>query len=296
MDPVVSGHGHGDTKLKMPVGAQYIRYENKGSTGLRPFRFKSHSPQKVENYILERANKYGIYIPTNWDCEDHCFVVASEVRCKFWGQPLAIALGKAKGGSIAGQDHALLILWFQDQGKWMHRYFDPTLKKFVDDFDTYHLIPLPINGFKDHDDLPFPGNLKFHDTAAYALDGRTYDYDLINGEVMDTLKGEGIEECPAPEPGTEEGDQFDKYWAASDRVFYWFAHLRYEHKGTPPKGPAPIGIAFGTAIIPGLGPQPVDMAALVLWKQPNDFIYWEIDNKTDLDSLNIKFQPRVVIV
>lgn len=285
-------HGIGGKNLSMPVN--YIGEKEEISTGMRFFGVKSHSRKAIKDYILGRVKDYDPYEKEKWDCEDHCFLAASEIRCKFLGQPVAVALGTGKvGAGIAGEAHALLVLWFSNQGKWESEFFDPTYEDFVADFDTKVIIPLPISGFTDkNQDLPFKKNIPLVTTGAWALDYRSYDYALINGAVMATLTSGGIKECKETRSEEEKAlllDPLKRYWNYNDRTFWHFAHLRQKHKG------APIGFAVGTATTPKF-PKPYDTSALVLWKQPDDYIYWDVDTRRTLSSMNVKFNPRVVMV
>jgi hypothetical protein len=289
--------GIGGDELSMPIA--YIGKDDEGSTGMRFFAVEKHSEKSVAEYILNQVQGYDPYEPRLFDCEDQAFLAASDVRCKYLGQPVAIALGKAKEDErMKGQSHALLVLWFRDQvggTKWIPKFFDPTLKRFVDDFDTQVLIPLPTSGStKGNQNLKFEKNLPLLETAAFALDGRNYDYIFKNKnevQIDSLLKSKGLKECKQQRTLDENDkilDPAQRYWSPIDRVFWHFAHLRQTHKG------APIGFAVGMAKLPGSNP--FEKAALVLWKQADDFIYWDIDFKDTLASKNMKFEPRIVIV
>jgi hypothetical protein len=277
----------------MPSG---VHLRNKGTTGMRFSALKSHDPNAVMNFIADKAKTYGKYENFRWDCEDYAFLAASDVRCRFLGLPVAIAIGKGMEGgpTIEGFNHAINILWFEsqvgDQKKWEPRYFDATIGSEVKKFDTQVIIALPVSGLTDHQDLPPFDKLSFLKDAAFALDGRNYDFNLVNTDVMDTLKNKRVEECPKP-TNKEELDLFNnaKYWSTSDRVFYWFAHIRRMHKG------APVGVAFGLATHPKR-PNSFDYAALVVWSSPDNFTYWDVNEAKDITQLEVKFEPRIVIV
>jgi hypothetical protein len=279
--------------LKMPPS---VRLQNKGTTGMRFPAMKSHSPEIVMQFIEDKARTYGKYQDKIWDCEDYSFLAASDIRCRFLGQPVAIALGIGKEGgpNIIGLPHAINVLWFESdvgggQKKWIHRYYDATIHKEVKNFETHVIIPLPVSGLTDHKELPPFENFRFLDSAAFVLDGKAYNFDLINS-VIDTLEKKGINDCPRP-GDIEGGALFDNplYYSYNDRVFWWFSHIRQMHKG------APVGVAFGKATNPNV-PQSFDYASLVLWRSPSDFVYWDIIGAKDATQMDIKFIPRIVIV
>jgi hypothetical protein len=273
-------------ELDMPEG---VGFQQKGSTGMRFSGRRSHSPTIVMDYLAARSKCYDPYIPILWDCEDFAFLATAEVRCKFLGLPIAIGLRSQKNG------HAVVILWFENQvgsqKKWEPIFFDPTLGKQVYDFIPDVIIPFPVGGEMDREDLPGFENLSYLDSAAFVLDGRNYKYSLIDLEVIPTLKKKGIDECPKP-TNKEELALFrnDKYWNYGDRTFFWFAHIRQKHKG------APVGIAFGKAEHKSRK-EPFDYAALVLWRSADSFIYWDISGANEPANLGYaNFKPRLVIV
>ena len=290
--------GVGGDFLEMPI--DYIDEEEEGSTGMCFFKVRRKSRKQVADYIVKQVKNYGSYEAKLWDCEDYAFLAASEVRCTFLGQPVAIALGKAREGpGMDGQDHALLVLWFGDQvggvRNCVPEYFDPTLGSFVNDFDTRILIPLPLSGLTEgNSDLPFNKKLPLLDEAAFALDGKDYQFGKIN-EVMNTLRNGGISRCPVLDRSPEDmallKDPHHRYWSESDENFWQFAHLRQKHKG------APIGFAVGTATN-AKSRKPFEQSAVVLWKQQDEFFYWDANTEKKLSDFKVKieFKPRLVMV
>jgi hypothetical protein len=278
-------------RLDMPVDRQAS-----GTTGMRYSAMKSHNPADVMKCITELSVNYPPYQIDFYDCEDYSFLAAADIRCRFPGQPVAIAIGKATHPTgLAGQMHAVTYLWFEDktggQTKWIPLIFDPTIKSRVDGFDPKVIIPLPVSVLNDHKELPpfdDESTFPFLDEAAFELD-YNHKFELIP-DVMKTLKNKLVKECPKP-TNLEWQDLFmnPKYWSFSDRVFYWFAHIRAMHQG------APVGVAFGEATTKKKS-QNFEYAALVLWKSANEFIYWDIQTAKNLTELDAKFEPRVVIV
>jgi len=294
--------GYGGTVLNMPVN--YIQKGEEGSTGMRFLGVERHGKKAVGDFIIERTKHYPQYQPRLWDCEDHCFLAAAEISCQFIGQPVAIALGKGlEGQGIEGFDHAVLILWFQTQengaGRIDSYYFDATLGRFVDDFDTKLIVPMPFSGFAPDPDssrnLPFKKPLKLIPKGALALDGKDYDFDLIDGPapggqktVIETLTSKGVAECPIPEDRFKKA-LWDIYWKVPERVFWYFAHLRAIHMG------APVGFAIGTATTPER-PNSYNKAVLALWKKPGEITYWDVASRKPLNKSVVAFKERLVIV
>jgi hypothetical protein len=58
-----------------------------------------------------------------WDCEDRAYWGIAHVRFKYPGFPIGVAEGK----NDKGQDHAVIILWYQKDDKSLdYLYYDPT--------------------------------------------------------------------------------------------------------------------------------------------------------------------------
>jgi hypothetical protein len=273
-----------------------IRKVDKGNTGMHfQEEIPRYSPTDVMNYITNQSRGYEKYLDKIWDCEDFAFLAASEVRCKFKGQPIAIALGKAKEGGpeLVGKDHAVNILFFRggeaENRRWTFKYFDATIKREVSDFDAKVIIPLPFSGLENTSVIPpfdDQARFPFQKTAAFFLDGTDYDTSLIDS-VKNILENHGIPECPLPPKNTEDRDLYRKYYSYSDRLFWMFAHIRRGKKG------APVGFAHGEATYP-TAPQPFEFSTLVLWETPTKYRYWSSLGKLDLPGY--KFKPRLVIV
>ncbi len=224
--------------LKIP---QDVCLQGRGTTGMQYLKTKNYDPGLVIKFLKDQeTSKIGKYIPNAWDCEDVSFLVASDVRFEFPGQPVGVALGVAKNGgsSLENHSHAVNVFWFEEdigdvdsKREWNAIYFDATIGDVVSRFETHILIPIPISGFKDHKELIPLENLKFLDKAAFALD-RAYDFELIE-EVENSLV-EWKHNDPQKKHKVE-----PVFYTYNDRVFYWFAHIRQLHKG------APVGVVFG---------------------------------------------------
>ncbi|MGV8175944.1 MAG: hypothetical protein ACP5OU_09610 [Methanothrix sp.] len=291
--------------LTMPDG---IPWCDSGTTGMRFPAMHSYTPEKVMKYITKKIADYPPYKEEIWDCEDHAFLAAADIRCNFPGAPVGIAIGKATHSShatIRNQMHAVNYLWFQSGGEgegkagenWEHRIFDPAGREWVDDFDAKVIIPLPISGLKDHKELkPFADSNKypFRIKAAFQLDKRAHQFVLPNGDVMKTLTSGDFEKLRCPGSAFPEYNTFFEkkgYWSLHDTVFYVFAQIRRKHMG------ATVGVAFGEIVFKDGTRQ--EQSALVLWSSPNQFILWDIDTKSDMSDLKkfgARFEPRIVIV
>lgn len=273
-----------------------IKRVEKGNTGMRfQEEIPRYNPDDVMDYIKMQSKGYEEYLHKKWDCEDFAFLAASEVRCKFKGQPTAIAIGIGKEGGpeIENKLHAINILFFRggeaENRKWSFKYFDATIKREVFDFDAKVLIPLPISSLTNTQNIPpFTDQVRFpfKERAAFFLDGKDYDTSQIPS-VINTLENHGIPECQLPPKNTEDRDLYRKYYLYSDRVFWMFAHVRRGAKG------APVGFAFGEATHPA-APKSFEFSALVLWDSPSSSRYWSPIGKLDLPGY--KFKPRLVIV
>jgi hypothetical protein len=276
--------------LAMPI--DFAARETTGTIGMHFNANFIYSITNILYYIKEKSKNYPKYQSNIWDCEDFAFLAAADIRCRFPGQPTAIALGTAidreSGNSV---DYAVNVIWFNrkegGQTKCETRFIDLTEKIFMYTFDTRILIPLPISGLSDHKELPPFENLGLIESAAFQLDRREYKFNLINTEVMNTLK-----DAPAKCPEQSEigwSDFNRRFWTISDRVFYAFAHIRKKHQG------APVGVAFGIAALQGMA-QGFDYAALIIWNNPYNYFYWDVNEARNLEELDIKFKPRIVIV
>lgn len=260
------------SNLRLPKG---INLKNQGTTGLRVSNMLSHSPEIVKQYIKIKSKTYGTYIADIWDCEDYCFLAASDIRYRFQGQPVGIALGEMPEG-----DHAVLSLWFEDDKKeWRHWYFDPTLNKDLTNFKPYVIIPVAPSGSLNHHELSPYESFRFLDNAAFILDEENaYKFDLIEAAktTLTNWKNNGL---------PEEGRFIDStYYSYNDQVFYWFSHIRREHQGVP------VGAALGKY-------QETDYGALILWKSPREFVYWDIFESVEFAEGDFPdFKPRIVIV
>lgn len=269
------------TTLKLPKG---ITLKTRGTTGLRVSHLLSHGSEKVIPYIANQAKNYGEYIPEKWDCEDFCFLAASDVRYAFQGTPVGVVLGskKVKGKD---EDHAVIVLWFEKDinGKkeWEYIYYDPTFPKGnpVTDFTPYVVIPIPPSGSLNHYEYPPFEDFKFLEDAAFELDEiDSYKFDLIDAakETLIKWKDEGY-------PG--EGRFIDStYYSYNDQVFRWFSLIRKEQKG------APIGAALGRY-------NEAEYGALIIWKSIRQFKYWDIFEGVEFAEEDYPdFKPRVVLV
>lgn len=251
------------------------------TTGMQYLKTKNYNFLAVADFIMDQAKKYGGYRPDAWDSFDLSCLVAADVRYRFPGQPIGILQGIAKEGGpeIVGRPHYINILWFEQElgdGKkeWYARYFDATICSKVREFEINAIMPIPISGLTDHNELLPLENIKFLDRAAFVLD-RIYQFELI-----DEVKKKMIE---WKNKNPQKGHKFEPaYYTYNDRVFYWFAHLRYLYKG------APIGAVFGKV-------RNADYAALILWDYHDTYRYWDIIKARDVTQ-SIEFEPRVLIV
>lgn len=266
-------------KLKLPKS---VHGRAQGTTGARFHNLKGESPEIVRQYIFNQANEknYGKYVPDNWDCEDYCFLAAADVRRKYQRQPIGIAMG------LLGEDpHAVNILWRQDADmKWQYWLYDPTFHKEVtQEFKINAIVPIPICSSQNPNDylneLP-PKKFGFNKDAAFILDEKgSYKHELI-----DQVKVKLTQWAKNKPMYPNDGIFIDtNYYKFNDTLFYWFAHIRaqMEFRG------APIGVAFGKH----KGVE--DRGALILWKNPDEFTYWNIYAAEEFDDDD--FEPRVVI-
>lgn len=269
--------------LIVPVPTQ-----TKGITGMRSdIMLPIHSPGNVVQTIVNNAYDYGDYIPKAWDCEDYAFLAASDVRLAHQGQPIGIALGigpEEGGPGIAGTPHAVNVLWFEKDignGKkeWYPRYFDATNKGMeYKNFDANVIIPIPWGESVDVQKFPILKKFQSLEKAAFVLDGRDYDFKLTD-EVEKKLIAWKRPNDP------QKGIKVDlAVYTFSDRVFWWFAHMRKLVKG------APVGIAFGKI-------SDEYLAFLILWDDPNTYKYWDIITGKDVTKLIEKeFKINLVLV
>jgi len=290
------------------TGLQLPKIKKVGDVKKLTPQWKSYSPGEVMQFIETQSKTYGGYIPEIWDCEDHAYLAAADVRRRFAGQPVGILIGKGKygGKNIVDKEHAINILWFEkDVGdgkkEWYPRFFDPTLKPPLEitkdmadpQFDTQVVIPVPPGGSSnknDYKDLPPYHDFRFIETGTFALDRIGYDYSAID-DAKKTLAKWNLER-------KGQSDIDSTLFTQADQAFYYFAHIRRwyvtDHKPAPTKA-LPVGFVVGTIASSGN-----DYAALILWKSKTDYIYWDIYGGDVVDSRlksgPSKLKPRVVIV
>jgi hypothetical protein len=296
MGETAKGFVSGDGDLKMPAG---IPWCDSGTTGMRFSAMKSYTPGEVIKYITPLIKGYPPYQKDIWDCEDHAFLAAADLRCNFPGLPVAIAVGtatdKKSSAGIKGQMHAVNYIWFESKAgaDWVPMILDPADEKWIDEFDTKTIIPLPISGLKNHKELrPFE-LFDFRANAAFQLDERVHSFELItDGTVKKTLENKDFQQCTGPKDSKYKAFVNKDTWSTNDTVFYAFAQIRKKHMG------APVGVAFGE-LAPKNGPKE-QYATLVLWSSQDQFIYWDVNLKRDISSdlkkIGAKFEPRLVIV
>jgi hypothetical protein len=66
----------------------------------------------------------------HWDCDDKAFWAIAHARRKFTGLPMAIAEGTGRVGGVAGQPHAIVVIWREKDPvnhEIEHIYYDPAL-------------------------------------------------------------------------------------------------------------------------------------------------------------------------
>jgi hypothetical protein len=292
------------------TGSQLPQMKKIGGVMKLAPQWKSWSPGDVMQFIETQSKTYGGYIPEIWDCEDHAYLAAADVRRRFEGQPVGILLGKGKFGgvNIVNKYHAINILWFEKDagdGKkvWYPRFFDPTLKppreitKELADppFDTQIVISVPIGGSpnkNDYKDFAPYGPSDFIKTGTFALDRTDYDYSAID-DAKKTLAEWNTK-------GYGQSNEIDSaLFTPTDQAFYYFAHIRRwyvtDHKPHPPTKALPVGFVVGKIESSGN-----DYAALILWKSKTEFIYWDVYGGEAIDSKlkcgPYKLKPRVVMV
>jgi len=273
--------------LDVPVPTQ-----TKGITGIRSeIMLPIHMPGNVVATIINNSYGYGDYIDKAWDCEDYAFLAAADVRLAHQGQPVGIALGTgpAEGGpGIAGNPHAVNVLWFRriigGKEEWYPRYFDATNKGMeYKNFDADVILPIPWGDSFNAQKFPIFENYEPLQKAAFVLDGRDYDFNL-------TRVAEKMLVAWKRPNDPQKGIKVDQaVYTFSDRVFWWFAHIRKEVISDAQKG-LPVGIAFGKIL--------KDNATfLILWDDPNTYKYWDIVSGKDVTKIfNKRFIPYLVIV
>lgn len=284
----------------MPV-SQWV---SKGTTGMLYSDAYPYPPNDVLSFIIRQASSYPPYQKDIWDCEDHAFLAAADIRCRFPGQPVGVAVGKANWPpELKGKMHAVDIIWFMNQENGQLKcdkfeFFDATLPipSFIPKeygFNIEAVIPLPVSGLQNHKDCPPVAGLPFCSKAAFQLDQRSYKFELMV-DVQKTLDKQTIR-CATPQKKEYESDKIwdslfkrKVLWSIRDYPFYAFAQIRKEHMG------APVGIAFGPAT--AANGQTEDYAALVLWENANKYKYWDYLRKKELKDFGLTFNPRIVIV
>lgn len=272
----------GASGLTMPPGIPWV---NQGTTGMPLINSIKYSPpDKVLDFIMEQACAktqtgeyvYGKWEKGRWECDDFCFLAASDVRYRYPGQYIGIAIGNKliDGNQVP---HAVNCLWFYESGKWETRYIDATFReKIAKNFTASVILPLPISGTTNHMQFEPIKNLTHHKKAAFDLD-KKYEFDDIpklTDQVEETLIKWATHGIPI-----HGGPVDTNYYLQNDRVINWYIHIRQEHKG------APIGMAFGIDAED-------DYGCLVLWKNKNQYIFWDIDAAEGFTD----FSPRVVFV
>lgn len=284
-----------DGDLKMPSGLPWC---DSGTTGMRFLAMKSYPPQEVFPYINNQIVDYPAYQDEIWDCEDHAFLAAAQLRCNFPGIPVAIAIGNATHSShesIKGFMHAVNYIWFQERAgdNWKPVILDPAGREWVDGFDPKVIIPMPISGKKDHNELSPFEQFTFQEKAAFQLDVRAHKFDLIaDGTVGKALKDKAYKRCTGPKLPKYTQFVNKLTWSPNDTVFFAFAQIRRIFMG------APVGVAFGDLVVKNKPKE--SYAALVLWSSADQFTYWDVNMGVDISSslqmIGAKFEPRVVIV
>jgi len=295
MGDTAKGLVQGTGDLTMPSGLPWC---SSGTTGMRFPAMKSYTPAEVFGYIDEQIKSYPAYKPEIWDCEDHAFLAAADLRCNFPGIPVAIAIGIAthsSHSSIKGFMHAVNYIWFEENaGKdWVPVILDPAGREWVKGFDPKAVICLPISGKKDHTELTPFEKFTFQEKAAFQLDVREHGFDLItNGTIGKTLKNKEYTRCSGPKDQKYKQFVNKLTWSTNDTVFYAFAQIRRKHMG------AAVGVAFGELAVKN-GPKE-SYAALVLWSSSDQFTYWDVNLGVEISSslqkIGAKFEPRIVIV
>lgn len=286
--------------LSMPVPCV-----NSGTTGMLYSEVHDYPADHVLKFIKNQAIKYPPYQKEIWDCEDHAFLVAADIRCRFPGQPVGVAIGiAAEPEKIKGAMHAVNYIWFMERDNRTHELkcadfaiFDASLPnpRFVKGFKPEVIIPFPVSGLKKEKDCPPGSGLVFRSKASFQLDRKLPNFNLMP-DVQKTLNEKSVT-CPKPAKIEFESDNHwptlhktRELWSYRDDMFYAFAQIRKKHMG------APVGVAFGSATFGPSKNTIEDYAALVLWESANKFKYWDYKEKAEPKDFGFTFDPRIVIV
>lgn len=283
------------SELKLPDGIGTVM---KGSTGMRPDKLRQVDKGEILSY-LKNDVEYFKYIPEYWDCEDMAYWGIACARCRCPGIPIGAALGRKLTGKK--ENHAVIVLWFEEGNKFETVYFDPTVKNVIKqkDFETWVAVPFPpYNPGAENGGLGVTPGFTKDDTiknGALMLDVK-YKIEMEKfGAVKNYLSSRKYERCNellAKYIDTKDLKIVKRvkkilkaYRTPEDDAFWVFTRARREFRGYP------IGVSFGTSKEKTTDGN--SKAVLVLWSKSYEApIYWDLHE----NGVTKDFTPRIVLV
>lgn len=255
---------------------------------------KDKSPNKVLHYLDTIDNNR--YVDEYYDCEDRALWVMAHVRNRFVGEPIAVGSGKTKlgeGDPHPGEDHARIILWYIEDGKLEHLYWEPEPKQNGRPFGVVgelgqvkSIIAFPISPighksdlspFKELDYDPLNGQIIIFDSRRmiYKLrenSPRLGILDYLNNKIwenscVELLSGVGHDKVALSKQNEDLG-----MWRDYDRALWAFVHTRRIFPGCP------VGVAIGE---PAQGEGGGSSYSVVL------IFYY--DDEDDIEHANLKY-------
>lgn len=229
---------------------------------------------------------YGTWEEEIYDCDDQALWGLAHLRHAYPGAPAGIASGE----TVAGERHALIIMWYRYKGEIRQAFYDPRHKDLVDFGEINSIVAFPPSG-KPENTPPI----------TKSLDGNMLVYDekrLVypKDAIISYLKNREYEDqCDDAKHHTPKDDEyFDSYWLKSppDRALWAFVHVRRNFPGSP------VGVAKGTKA----GSKWTSWAVIVYYKEDDDenkqikHTYFDPHPKTPSEIAPDQFTPKMIFI
>lgn len=252
---------------------------------------EAHSKGKILEVLdAERANNPNFikHIAGQWECFDRAYLGISVVRCKCPGAPVgvAIGIGKEGGPNVVGKPHAIIYFWTWENNSWTPSLYDPLYGE-VHDFQIKAFVSFPP--FRPNSGLGEGKILKPFDKLSPNDQGWIMLYDVMGGYDIDNfnnirsdLANRRYNLCAPPNEPNEKR-AFDYKRSREDRAFWVYNQLRVKYNR------AAVGFALGTK--PNENDKTKkDSAAIVLWKNANECIFWDVEQGAEIAPKDFKLR------
>lgn len=230
----------------IPSGLKRAPIKATNGLDLKGVNTRGPSADDIVKYLRTLNFGLGNQAEDKWDCSERALWGIIHARHRFPGIAIGMAEGKGQVGSMAGRDHAVIIIWEREFKKYI--YFDPLYPDInVYQFDSE---PLRITAFPSGPDgqkdeiRPINKLDRIRDSNYVSYKTRYWLYPRKTSDrkgLLDYLSVPKYEISCIDLRGHQwiDGESFRKYWRDEDWAFWAYIHVRRVYEGCA------IGVAYG---------------------------------------------------